>query len=151
MSIDAARKVALLSPDPDTKVGAVIICERTDRVISEACNTFPDGVSAHNAQRLKRPEKYSWIEHAERRAIFLAARSCRALGDATMYIYGGFPCPDCARAIIQVGIRQVWSEYDDLNVQRWLDSYKISRVMFKESGVDFRRVRGNGIEKIEET
>ena len=54
-----------------------------------------------------RPEKYDWIEHAERNAIYAAAREGRKLMGATMYL-NKFPCVECARAIAQTGITELY-------------------------------------------
>jgi len=50
-----------------------------------------------------RPAKYRWTEHAERNAIFSAARMGVSIVGATMYL-PWFPCAECARAIVQSGI-----------------------------------------------
>jgi dCMP deaminase len=61
------------SPDPKTKVGCVIVgADRSVRC--EACNTYPNGVLSGIQERTEAPLKYIWIEHAERNAIYLAAR-----------------------------------------------------------------------------
>jgi hypothetical protein len=68
-----AYQKATESPDPSTQNGAVIPyqpkCEpESDCCLVSACNTFPAGV--HNKpDRLERPKKYSYIEHAERGVI----------------------------------------------------------------------------------
>lgn len=96
---------AMASKDPSTKVGAVIV-GNDDEVISLGYNGFPRKVHDLDKARYQRPIKYSWIEHAERNAIYNAARigvSCRG---ARMYI-PFHPCSDCARAIIQSGIKEL--------------------------------------------
>jgi dCMP deaminase len=59
-------------------------------------------------KRWERPEKYEWVEHAERNAIYNAARSGVRTKGATMYLnYAVECCAGCTRAIIQSGIRRV--------------------------------------------
>jgi dCMP deaminase len=134
-----AREVAQESPDPHTKVGAVVVDRFCSVVLSFGCNTFPDGVRADLPDRLVRPAKYSWLEHAERRAIFLAARRGVELDGASIFVSGGFPCPDCARAIIQAGIGRVLAESRGVDLCRWESTYEISRRMFDEADVYFLR------------
>ena len=61
------------SPDPRTKVGCVIVGPDR-RLRCDACNTYPKGVLRSIQDRCEAPSKYLWIEHAERNAIYLAAR-----------------------------------------------------------------------------
>lgn len=77
-------------------------------------NDFPRGV-ARTAERLKRPAKYDFTEHAERNAIYFAAMTGHPLNGCTAYLTW-FPCAPCARALVQVGIVRLvcyepdWSE-----------------------------------------
>jgi dCMP deaminase len=82
-----------------------------------------------------------WIEHAERNAICNAARCGTALDGCTLYVEI-MPCMDCARAIVQAGIREVVvsatrmaqyaSDYYDQH-------FGNSEVLLKEAGVIIRR------------
>ncbi len=93
------------SPDPRTKVGCVII-RPDESVLCEACNTYPEGILSSFPDRTQVPAKYIWIEHAERNAIYLAARRGVSTEGCTMYVELS-PCVDCARAVIQAGIVEV--------------------------------------------
>ena len=91
-------------------------------------------------ERQERPEKYWWIEHAERNAIYNAARIGTSLNNCTMYI-SFLPCMDCARAIVSVGIKTIIISYaENLKFIERTSSYKehIPRVyqLFKECGID---------------
>ena len=97
-----ARHVASWSKDRSTKVGAVIVDDR-QRVLGLGYNGFPRGVNDDVEDRHERPAKYQWTEHAERNAIF---NSVGTLDFCTIYI-PWYPCADCARAIIQCGIKKV--------------------------------------------
>ena len=63
------------------------------------------GVHDNVPERLEAPTKYLWIEHAERNAIYNAARAGMGLEGCTLYCET--PSMDCARAIVQAGIVQV--------------------------------------------
>ena len=56
-------------------------------------------------------EKLRWMCHAEANAVFNAARVGTILLDATIYVTK-FPCVSCAGAIVQVGIRRIYTEGD---------------------------------------
>lgn len=123
------------SKDLSTKVGAVIVDDAND-VISSGYNGMPRGVDDTVAERNHRPGKYKWFEHAERNAIYNAAR--RVLKGTTMVLqYAPCPCTDCTRAIIQCGIKRIIiSDKDFPSLTRWNDDLEVAKVMLKEAGVE---------------
>jgi dCMP deaminase len=125
--------IASKSPDPRTKVGAVIVDDR-NIIIGTGYNGLPRGVK-HEAERFEAPEKYDWMLHAEENAILCARRSVEK---GVLYV-SRFPCHYCARRIIQAGIsRVVVGEQTDKDFAvRWADSHEKSKAMFREAGVDF--------------
>lgn len=135
---ELCRVVAFRSPDQSTRLGAVII--GPDREVrSTGFNGFPRGFPDHQPSAHARPEKYTWTEHAERNAIFNAARHGVALQGCTLYIQKWPPCVDCARAIIQVGItRVVVGDYflTKEEESRWGSSFDKTATLFGLCGVD---------------
>ena len=136
--LDIAIEVSKKSKDPHTHVGCVIVGPDHE-IRSTGYNSFPMGIIDDVPERLERPEKYAWIEHSERNAIYLAARVGQALKGCMLYCQW-VPCADCARAIIQSGIemviiderfRQQWEIKD-----KWEDSIKRSLQMFAEARVN---------------
>lgn len=132
-----AVEVSKWSKDPSTKVGAVIV--KADRTPGPyGYNGFPRHVDDDHAARHKRPLKYKWTEHAERNAIFNAARIGMALGGCTMYVTH-LPCAECGRAIIQVGIERVVVDEGSLADSefsgRWSKDMIVTKEMFEEAGV----------------
>lgn len=107
---DIADVVSRRSKDRSTKVGCVIV-GGGNRQISQGYNSFPSQANDAVPERYERPEKYLWMEHAERNAIYSAARHGIALEGSRIYVTG-IPCMDCARAIIQSGIREVIYDAD---------------------------------------
>src|SRR4051812_41117715 len=99
-----ARHLADWSKDPSTRVGCVIAGPTND-VRAVGYNGLPRNVD-DSPSRLERPDKYIWMEHAERNAIYTAARNGVALEGCRMYL-SWFPCVDCARAAVQVGIVEI--------------------------------------------
>lgn len=114
--MDLATVAAGGSRDRDTQVGCVIA--RDGNVLVAASNDVVDGAEA-TLERTTRPEKQVWIEHAERNAIYRAARRGINIDGATAYVTL-FPCADCCRAMIQSGIRRVVSATaPDFDHPRW--------------------------------
>lgn len=120
------------SEDTSTNVGAVIVDAR-QVVRSFGWNGLPRGTN-NTAARNERPLKYKWFEHAERNAIYNAASAGVSVEGCTIYITM-FPCCDCARAIIQSGIKEIVVPYPDIDHERWGDDFRESLLMFEESGV----------------
>jgi len=144
--------VAQKSKDPSTHIGAVLIGYEHE-IISTGYNGMPVHVNDDVPERNERPEKYLWYEHAERNAIYQAARNGIKTRGRTMYTIGT-PCADCARAIIQAGIYEVvvdkrWDERYVGADTKWAEQAKRVRVMFMESGVDLRTYEGPLIGKIQ--
>ncbi|PHS22193.1 MAG: hypothetical protein COA84_13515 [Robiginitomaculum sp.] len=92
-------EIIATSTDIETQVDCILIGHNW-KIVAANRHTFGIEITEENS---KRPVKYDYIEHAERNAIFRAARlGHRTLG-ATM-IMKKFPCVECARAIVQSGI-----------------------------------------------
>ena len=129
------QQVKLKSKDKYTKIGAVIV-GKDNEIVSTGYNSFPRGIHDGVDARQERPEKYYWFEHAERNAIYNAARIGVSTKDCTMYLTCGMPCADCARGIINAGIRRIIIEDDDDAISsKWSEHAERSVVMFREAGV----------------
>lgn len=133
-----AGEFASWSKDRSTRVGCVIVSNQ-NQIISGGYNGFPRGVVDEIDSRHERPAKYLWTEHAERNAIYDAARRGIALEGSTLYV-PLFPCASCSRAIIQVGICRVITTdptmADRMFMDRWRDEMIVSAQMFQEAEVD---------------
>lgn len=126
--------VAEASKDQSTKVGAIIVGQN-DEIRSTGFNGFPRGINDDSPERHERPEKYLWFEHAERNAIYNAARHGTALDGTRIYV-SAIPCMDCARGIIQAGIREVvCSEATPEFTERWKEQITRTKIMFGEAGI----------------
>ena len=68
---DMANLVAKKSKDQSTQIGAVIVVPDNE-IRSIIYNSFPSGINDDLQERQERPEKYYWIEHAERNALYNA-------------------------------------------------------------------------------
>jgi len=134
--MELALLVSTWSKDKSTKVGCVIVNKR-NKVVSLGYNGFPIGFNDEVEYRHERPQKYAYTEHAERNAIYSAAELGVSLSGCTMYL-SWFPCPDCARAIIQSGISGIICTANDIDNARWKDGFDKSREMLEECGVNIR-------------
>ena len=101
VSLLAAKR----SKDPNTQVGACIV-DSNHVILSTGYNGFPLGCSDDELPWARTGEdtKYPYVVHAELNAILNSGG--KSLRDATIYV-GLFPCNECAKAIIQSGIREV--------------------------------------------
>lgn len=103
-----AQLSAQRSKDPATQVGACIVNSRK-RIIGIGYNGFPMGVSDDEISWGREGDfldtKYPYVCHAEMNAISNASNKPDLEG-ASMYV-SLFPCNECAKLIIQVGIKEI--------------------------------------------
>ena len=141
--IELAKHISTYSKDPSTKVGAIIVNDN-HLVVGMGYNGFPRGVEDSEERLNDREQKYAMVVHAEANAVLMAGHKCRG---ATLYVYPSFVlppiCNECAKLVIQSGIREVVGYEPDLNderAKRWASSIKVSQQMCKEAGVTWRSV-----------
>jgi len=131
-----AHLSALRSKDPNTQVGAAIVDEN-HRVVSVGYNGFPTGVSDDEFPWSREGDvltsKYAFVVHAELNAILNSQRSVRG---CTIYV-SLFPCNECAKAIIQSGIKKIVYESDKYN---GVDTNIASKRMLRAAGVELVRI-----------
>ncbi len=133
--INIAQQVKLKSKDNHTQIGVVVV-GKDKEIVSTGYNSFPRGINDDSDGRQERPEKYFWFEHAERNAIYNAARIGVSTNNCKMYMTCGIPCADCARAIINSGIREIHCmKNGGAGSQKWKEHAKRSLQMFIESNI----------------
>lgn len=134
--INIAEQVKLKSKDQRTQIGVVIV-GKNNEIVSTGYNSFPRGIDDNVAERQERPEKYFWFEHAERNAIYNAARIGVSTKGTTMYLSHWFPCADCARGIINAGITAIYCDRpdDSKKSSSYIESFKRSKEMLIEADV----------------
>lgn len=132
--LQLAATVGSWSKDRSAKTGCVIV--GPDRLVrSTGFNGFVRGVDDNIAARHERPAKYSWTEHAERNAIYNAARVGISLLGCSAYV-NWFPCIDCARAIVQAGIVRLVGLEPDRTDAKWGADFEFALAMFDEVKLD---------------
>ena len=128
------------SKNDSTKVGAAILRPDTLEILSMGYNGMPRGINENIESRWKRPTKYSYVEHAERNAIYNAARSGVPLKDS-ICVTTLFPCTDCTRGLIQSGIKvlvtpdPILTSSDEI-IERWKEQWDLSTEMLNEANVE---------------
>ena len=133
--------IALLSSyrskDPSTQVGACIV-DKNNKIMSVGYNGFPIGCSDDDFPWDRDGDefdtKYPYVCHAELNAILNSGG--RSLQGCKIYV-ALFPCNECAKAIIQCGIKEVIFISD-----KYRDSVnnRVSRRMFDAAGVSYKKI-----------
>ena len=126
------------SKDRSNGVGA-IIADSDNRILSIGYNGFPSGCDDDDEEKHLRPAKYLYTEHAERNAIYSAARNGVKLDGCIIYL-SWFPCADCARAIIQCGITKMVCIEPYMDNKTFGDSFIAAKKMFEEVKMDIEYI-----------
>lgn len=129
-----AQYIGSWSKDTSRGLGAVITT-KDNRIVSVGYNGFPSGSNDTIEERYERPQKYDYTEHAERNAIYNAARIGVATMGCTIYV-AWFPCVKCTRAIIQSGIDRIVCTAPDFDNKTFGREFKISQELLIECGVE---------------
>ena len=130
-----AHLSAKRSKDPNTQVGACIV-NAQKRVVGLGYNGFPKGCDDDEFPWERKADneedtKYPYVVHAELNAILNFRGDIRAMSGATAYVTL-FPCHECAKAIIQSGIKHII--YLDNKYEGTVDNREAIK-MFKAAGI----------------
>ena len=130
-----AHIIAERSKDPSTQAGAVVVNDN-NVVVGVGYNGFPRGISNNALPWDKEGDlentKYAYICHAEENAVYNANNSTKG---CKLYCVL-FPCNECAKTIIQNGIKEIIYESDKYANTSMI---KASKKMFKLTGVKLRQ------------
>jgi len=140
-----AKLSGMRSKDPNTQVGACIVSS-DNRILSMGYNGFPnhcsDDIFPWEREGSTLDTKYAFVAHSELNAILNYRGG--SLDGAKIYV-SLFPCNECAKAIIQSGIKTIVygsDKYADT------DSTKASKMMLDAAGVEYYQYEASG-KKIE--
>jgi|688.fasta_scaffold223129_2 dCMP deaminase len=153
----------MFSDDTTTKVGAVFIDDNFQILavgtnhslykmdFNHKDNIFIDTYLKNNEipnTKPKQKKKYQYIEHAERNAIFNATNNHISLKDS-ICITTLVPCVDCAKAIISVGVKEVYT-FCPSGPNSWADIYVKSKELFELSNIKstILKITSNDLEKV---
>ncbi len=137
---------SLRSKDPSSQVGACIVDSKNNRILSVGYNGLPKNCSDDEYPWIKEGQaldtKYPYVVHAELNAI-LNNRGVSLEGSKLYTTL--FPCNECAKAIIQSGIKEIIYLSDKHHES---SEVKASKKMLTSAGVDFKRFLA-GIDEIQ--
>ena len=126
------------SKDPSTQVGACIVSD-DNRILSTGYNGFPQGCSDDdfpwNRDSSQGETKYNFVVHAELNAILNAGG--KSLVGSRIFV-SLFPCHECAKAIIQAGVKEVVYLSDKYN---GTESDNASKRMLNAAGVKLTKIK----------
>lgn len=142
-----AKLSSMRSKDPSTQVGACIVSDN-NRILSigynGAPNGFHDDIFPWGKEGNNLETKYMYVVHAERNAILNYRGSRKDLEEARIYV-DLFPCNECAKEIIQSGIKEVVYLSDKYHDQ---ENTVASRKLFDACGVKYRKLEISTIKEI---
>lgn len=133
--IDLAKQISTWSKDPSRKIGAVAVGSK-GQILSQGYNGFPRGIWDLKERYENREVKYKHVVHAEMNVIYNATFSGVSLDGASLFVYGLPVCNECAKGIIQVGIKRVVICTDQEVPEIWTNSFQWTWDMFTEAGVN---------------
>ena len=132
--LQLAHEIASWSKDPSKQIGAVAVGTK-GQVLAQGYNGFPRGIS-HSSERLNNRElKYKYVVHAEMNLIYNASYNGTSLDGSTVYVTGLPVCSECAKGLIQVGVKQVIMPVQEDTPETWKKSFELSKELFEEAGV----------------
>ena len=131
-----AELSAKRSKDPNTQVGACIV-SKDKKILSVGYNGAPNGYNDEilpwDREGSFIDTKYAYVCHAELNAILNNKGS--NLEGSTLYV-DLFPCNECAKAIIQSGIKEIVYKSDKY---KGSDNHLVSRKLLDECNIEYRK------------
>jgi dCMP deaminase len=153
--MEMAHSVKKLSPDEETKVGAIMLSNE-DRIVASSYNGFLRGAIDSSLPKT-RPEKYTFIQHAERNILYNCAyEGIKTRGSTIICTLS--PCEDCLRAAYQSGVKTIifdelyhkfastdfYKELPDVEVSvRSVGQYTVLDMESKKEAEEWRTVFGD--------
>jgi dCMP deaminase len=132
--LELAKGIAGWSKDPSRKIGAIAVDDRS--VVAQGYNGFPRGIEDYAERYEDRDLKYKLVVHAEMNVIYNATYNGVSLDGATLYVWGLPVCSECAKGVIQTGIRRVVMPKQDIP-DHWTESWKLTQTMFEEANIEW--------------
>lgn len=133
-----AKEVARWSKDPSRQIGAVAVGAK-GQLLAQGYNGFPRGIADNPDRYDNRELKYRYVVHAEMNVIYNATYNGISLDGSTLFVWGLPVCSECAKGIIQVGVKHVVMPAQDVP-DHWLESWAFTQHLFAEGGVTWEFV-----------
>ena len=135
--LEEAKHKSSWSKDPSRKIGAVAVGE-FNQIISTGYNGFPRGINDDISRYSDREIKYKYVVHAEMNLIYNACLTGVSLNKSKLFVYGLPVCSECAKGIIQVGVKEIHCMIPNNCPDIWKESSKLSKSMFSEAGIIYK-------------
>ena len=125
-------------------IGSVAIGDQ-GQVLAQGYNGFPRGVEDSQERYDVKEDKYKFVVHSDMNVIYNASYNGVSLRDSTLYVWGLPVCSECAKGIIQTGIKRVvMSSRDRISTlplsDKWRESFDLTKTLFEEAGVEWEFV-----------
>lgn len=134
--LEVAKKFSLLSKDPSTKVGSIIV-DNSGKILSVGYNGFPSKYP--DKYDISREKKLGITIHSEVNAILNAAKNGTSLEGSTIYVSEP-PCSNCAAALINAGIKVVVHPHNYTLSDNWESSLNLARELFSKCKVKIEAI-----------
>jgi len=103
-------------------------------MIATGYNGFPERISDSLDRYANRDFKLAAVVHAEKNALFNAAKNGSTTEDSTAYVTF-HPCSQCAAALIQAGVARVICPDPHTAPERWRDNFLLANDLLYEAGL----------------
>tara|TARA_Y100000114_G_C11717490_1_gene306736 strand:+ start:232 stop:651 length:420 start_codon:yes stop_codon:yes gene_type:complete len=136
-----AREVSTWSKDPSRQIGAVAVGEK-GQILAQGYNGFPRGIKDSDERYSDREKKYKYVVHAEMNCIYNASWNGVSLNNSIFYVYGLPVCSECAKGLIQVGVKKVVVQVpNQISIPiNWLKHEKTTKELFREAGIEYAKL-----------
>tara|TARA_R110002153_G_scaffold236304_1_gene390422 strand:+ start:1598 stop:2059 length:462 start_codon:yes stop_codon:yes gene_type:complete len=131
--LELAEQVSSWSKDPSRQIGAVAVGTK-GQVLAQGYNGFPRGIKDSSLRYNDREIKYKFVVHAEQNVIYNATYNGVSLDGATLYVWGLPVCSDCAKGVIQTGIKRVVMPLQEIP-DHWVDSWALTQLLLNEANI----------------
>lgn len=131
--LELAEQVSSWSKDPSRQIGAVAVGTK-GQVLAQGYNGFPRGIKDSSLRYNDREMKYKFVVHAEQNVIYNATYNGVSLDGATLYVWGLPVCSDCAKGVIQTGIKRVVMPLQEIP-DHWVDSWALTQLLLNEANI----------------
>lgn len=133
-----AKNISSWSKDPSRQIGSVAVDPIKKNILSTGYNGFPRGIIDAADRYNDRSIKYKLIVHSEMNLIYNATFNGVSLDGSTVYVYGLPVCSECAKGIIQVGVKRIVMDTGHLEIPDiWKESWSNTKMLFDEVGIEY--------------
>ena len=137
--LDLAETVSSWSKDPSRKIGAVAVGSK-GQILSQGYNGFPRGIDDSDERYNDKETKYTYVVHAEMNVIYNATYNGVSLDGCTLYVTGLPLCSECAKGVIQTGIKRDVMRCDNVP-KRWNSSFELTIQMLEQAGIEWELIQ----------